>query len=224
SLLELPGDAWAARPLWQPGHRAILYAIAGSASNSTTLALTDLVGHSRTITTVAGLEQYSWSPDGSRLLMRTPRNYTIHSLDGKPDVTWTDEDITSLPWWSPDGRWILTRSATALTLVNTATGVAQTLAQFTGATFSPDFSMPLFHPITGSPWQDDSRHFAFAADGGRWMGGSQAGTPLAAKSQGTGLFVVALSNLKATPKAIDWGEHSALSWSTPDPNTQFLTQ
>ncbi len=227
ALLQLPGGAWPARPLWQPGHRAILYAAAGPDSTgvaSTTLMLTDLAGHSQTITTVAGLEQYSWSPDGSRLLLRTAGNYTIHALDGKPDVAWMDGDSTSLPWWSPDGKWILTRSTTALTLVNVASGTVQTLARFTGTGSTPTLGTPVFHPVTGNPWQDDSRHFAFVAGGGRWMGGSQAGTPLATKSQGTGLFVVALSNMAATPKAVDWGEHAALSWSTPDPNTQFLTQ
>lgn len=229
-LVTLPAGNWPARPLWQPNHHAILYAVAGPAPDLTTLMLTDLTGKTQRVMTIAALEQYSWSPDSSRILLRTPGGYVIHPLAGGDDVTWTDTDPLSLPWWSPDGRDIVTRSPTTVALVTTGTGVVKTLAHLTPTSApaaTPTAAAALFHPITGSPWSPDGRSLALVTTGGTWVGGDTgaSGTSLATQSSpGTGLYIITRNALQAAPKLADWGAHDAPSWSTPDPNTQFVTQ
>ena len=226
ALVTLPNGTWPARPLWQPGHHAILYAVAGPAPDLTTLMLTDLDGKTQRVMTIAALEQYSWSPDGSHVLLRTPAGYTIHPLAGGAEVTWPDADPLSLPWWSPDGHDIVTRSPTTLALVTTATGAVKTLAHLSGAPpTTPTAAAAFFHPITGNPWSPNGQSLALVTGGGTWLGGDTSGTALATKSSpGTGLYIIALSALRSAPKLADWGAHVAPSWSTPDPNTQFVTQ
>lgn len=222
ALTTLPGTAWPARALWQPHHDAILFPAPGPDAASVALMLTDRAGHAHAVTTVTNLEQYAWSPDGARILLRTPKGYIMHALAGTPDRAWDDPSAFSTPFWSPDGHYLVIRSETRLELITVATGAIRELATFAPpvAPFAPqDAWLAAAHPITGNPWQADSHAFALVAPGGHWSNGSD----LARRTDpGDGLYIVTPEQTKP-PSLIDWGEHTALSWSTPDPNTQFLT-
>jgi hypothetical protein len=192
--------------------------------------LTDPSGNAHMVATVSALQQVSFAPDGALLLWRTPAGFTVHALAGGADFSWPEPDTSAIPWWAPDSQSILIRTATELTLVSVADRQARLLARVpagpanTGATSSEQL-----HPITGSPWSPDGSQFALVAAGGQWFtGGSAAsstpamGTTLAVHSGGgTGLYICDLAGAPAPPLA-DWGEHTGLSWSTPDPNTQFM--
>lgn len=220
-LTALPGTTWPARPLWQPHHDAILYP-ASSSNVAVTLMLTDQAGHAQTVTTTNGLQQYCWSPDGTRILLHTAKGYIIHALAGTPDQSWDDTDADATPFWSPDGRYILIRSETRLDLVTVATGSVRALATFAppATPFVPqDAWLAAALPITGNPWKADSHTFALVAAGGLWSNGTELSHKTGA---GDGLYLITPEQTNP-PSLIDWGEHTALSWSTPDPNTQFLT-
>lgn len=223
-LVTLP-SGMPARPLWQPGHTAILYATASNDAHTTTLALTDLAGHTRQLTSASDLLQYSWSPDGKSVLMLTTTGFAIVSVDGKSISRWEEHDPAALAWWSPDSRTLITADRAGLALIDAATGKVAPVVVITTASNPAPLPMPT-HPITGSPWSVDGGQFAFVATGGLWLNGKDTtlGTPLATQhTAGSGLYVVTRSALGVAPHLVDWGEHTAFSWSTPDPNTQFVT-
>ncbi len=210
---QLGGGA-IARPLWQPHHSAILYATSDGAANA--LWLTDLSGHKRRLLS-GTFDDVAWSPDGAQILLHGGGKWSIYTGVGAPVMMWDDNGAGAVAWWSPDGRNVLARSATTLTLATPATGAVMALLSFTSpATGDP---VPGAHPLTGSPWSADGKRIAVVAAGARWHDGTTLATKAGA---GTGLYIVAIADVKAPPKLIDWGEHTGLSWSTPDPNTQVL--
>jgi hypothetical protein len=218
ALPQLPDHA-PARPLWQPGHHAILYAVGNPAeATSVTLMLTDLSGHTRQVAQGA-LDGYAWSPDGTHLLTHQAGKWTIYTAAGSSVMMWNDADPMPLAWWSPDGRAVLIRSPLALTLVTLATQTRQPLVMFSAPNPAVPSQATQGLPVTGSPWSADSQQIALVADAGTWSDG----TKLATKSKpGSGLYIISISSLKKAPALVDWGDHVALSWSTPDPNTQWL--
>lgn len=224
ALPALP-SGWPARALWQPLHSAILYP-AAHPGGGVTLMLTDLSGAAHALATVNGLEGYAWSPDGARLLWRTPAGYTVHTLSGGADVTWSDGDPSSAPWWSPDGRYIVTIAPDgAVTLVTVASGTATALVTGGAPAYTANqaaaAALALARPQTGSPWEPGGDRFALSLAGGQWRGGTTPAALATHAGAGAGLYVADAAHPATLPKLIDWGEHTDLSWSTPDPNTQF---
>lgn len=221
ALAQLPNGV-PARALWQPHHAAILYALVMPSSASVTLMLTDLMGHAHAIAQ-AGIDNYAWSPDGQHILVHTPGQWTIYTPDGASVMMWNDNDLLPLAWWSPDGRAVAVWSSQTLTLVTLSKKTVQPLVNFTDAASQvrslPTSALVPGLSVTGSPWSGDSQHIALVAPGGTW----HDGTALATRSKpGTGLYIINSAAVAKAPALVDWGEHQALSWSTPDPNTQLL--
>jgi hypothetical protein len=213
-------SGWPIRPLWRPNSDQILYPVPGPEPDSSTLMLVSLSKTSKPVGTFRGVQQYCWSPDGKYILVRTGNNYHLYSPANESDIVWDDEEY-SLPWWSPDSQWILTRSEHILKLIEVNTGNVQTLATFATSSQSiPSLSdLTRLHPITTSPWHNDSHRFVFSSSEATWYTGKSLATQ---KTEGSGLYIVQIAQRDQLPSLIDWGEHTLVSWSTPDPNTQFV--
>jgi hypothetical protein len=231
ALTALPGSpGYPARPLWQPNTGALLYAVAsaGPAPDVTTLILRTSSGSTRALLAVANLQQYAWSPDGQTLLVRTASEYRLYSASGAERFTWNDTNAASLPFWSPDSRWLLIVEPGSVTLVNITAHQRQTLLSGTFALPAPpgDSALaPFLRPATSSPWNRDSSALLLTSDGqGTWE--AQPNKPLpTASGSGNGLYLVTLGQQNSAPQfptLIDWGEHQSVAWTTLDPNCAFL--
>jgi hypothetical protein len=231
ALLALPVSAgYPARPLWQPGTGALLYAVAsaGPAPGITTLVLRSSSGTTQPLLTIDHLQQYDWSPDGQHLLVRTASDYHIYSPGGAEQFSWSDLNATSLPFWSPDSRWLLIVEPDKATLVNVATHQQQTMLTGTFALPQPpdvQSLAPFLRPAINSPWKSDSSAFLLNNNGqGTWA--AQPGKPLpTAVGSGDGLYLVTLGQHNGDPSfpaLVDWGQHQNVAWTTLDPNCAFL--
>ncbi len=109
AALTLPGTGRPARLLWRPGHDQLLYPTAGNGADATTLQLLDLAsGKTTTITSITGLRDVDFSPDGSNLLLDTPSGMLIWPVNGQaPRGVIPESDPLAQAWWSPDGRRLL---------------------------------------------------------------------------------------------------------------------
>ncbi len=219
ALLTLPGGKRASRLLWQPQHNALLYLSSG-AQSAVGLKLLTLAGATRLLGEVSGLLDLSFSPDGSRLLLRTTQGFTIWDVahPGKAIFSWTEDDPAALPWWSPAGGRILVQDSGGWRLVDIATHSVRTLVTFPGAAPTNIAGVTSWRPAAGSPWNVSGDRFVF-------VGGAQAlwqGKPLPAPHGGaTGLYVANPSGA-AAPTLIDSGVDRAPQWSYLDPSTAFL--
>jgi hypothetical protein len=212
ALVQLANGA-PARALWQPDHNAILFA--GGSAAQVTLLVSDLSGKTQQIAQ-GPFDGYAWSPDGAHILVHQPGQWTIYTSGGASAMMWNDTIAGGVPWWSPDGRAVLVIAPTALTLVTLATKSTQTLATFTAT----NAMLPApGGPLSSSPWSSDSQSFALVTRGGTWHDHTALATHTTA---GTGLYIIAIGALAHAPRLIDWGDHQALSWSTPDPNTLWV--
>lgn len=230
ALTALPlSPGYPARPLWQPGTGALLYAVAsaGPTPDVTTLVLRSSSGTVQPLLAVANLQQYAWSPDGHQLLVRTASEYRLYSASGAERLAWSDTSATSLPFWSPDSRWLLILEPDHTTLVNASTRQRQGL--LAGTFILPpapgeNAQAPFLRPATSSPWNSASSAFLLSNDGqGTWD--AQPKTPLpTASGSGDGLYLVTLgqNSNPLFPTLVDWEQHQSLAWSTLDPNCAFL--
>lgn len=234
ALTILPGSVpYPARPLWQPGGGHLLYAVAGTTPDATTLLLSDTSGHSQPLLTVSQLQQYVWSPDGQHLLLRTAEALLIYSASGVEQFAWTHPGGLVLPFWSPDSRFVLVFTPEGISLINVA--ARQMLQVLSGTVALPPAptsaeQAPFLRPAVNSPWKSDSSAFLFTNDGqGIWA--AQPGKALPSGSgTGDGLYSSELDNSAQAghnsaarfPTLLDWGEHQSVSWSTLDPNCAFL--
>lgn len=231
----LPGHPLPAgleRVLWQPAHQnpAILYAIVpastkphtpGNTSMTIQLALRNLRGQTTTIASCA-CTQFAWSPDGNFVLYSTGAMYTILSLKDYSSFSVPGED-GSVPYWSPNSKFILLDSQHMLQLVYVAGKRRLVLLNDSsvgsGTTPSaiPD-ARALLQPISNSIWASDSQHFLFLTrDRLSWQGKRL--------STGKGLYTVSIDDrgqVQGSPTVVDTGNASQAGWTYEDPNTSFL--
>ncbi|HEU5229891.1 MAG TPA: hypothetical protein VFU49_18880 [Ktedonobacteraceae bacterium] len=230
----LPGHPLAAsleRILWQPAHQdaSFLYAIPAPSqkpeSNSQTvqLILGTTNGQTTTLATCDCI-QFAWSPDGNRILYSTGSTYTIVNLSDHSSF-----DITgvgnSVPYWSPDGQFLLLDGPHTLTLVQVIkrqqTRLLSDTTTSTDAGTAP-ITQPAAHtllqPVANSIWSADSRQFLFLTHQRlQWQGQTL--------KSGQGLYMVTIDNAghpQGLPSVIDKGNDTQPGWTYQDANTSFL--
>lgn len=236
----LPGHPLPAtleRLLWQPAHAQplLLYAALATTSRpaqgTTTpgvdLLLRDTQGRTTTIAQCA-CTQFAWSPDGNTILYAVgasstqPPTYTIYSLRAHTSFSFTGED-GSLPYWSPDSRFLLLDGLHSLTLISLDSRQQQTLLMdsIVGGKYPP---VPLpdanafLQPLSNTIWSADSRSFLVLTRSRLYWQGKVLGG-------GNGLYAATIdANGKPqnTPQLIDSGNDSQPGWGYEDPNTSFL--
>ncbi|MFI5273517.1 MAG: hypothetical protein ACHQ4H_10845 [Ktedonobacterales bacterium] len=216
----LPGTGRPAHLLWRPGASEILYPTV-VAGGGVALMLTGLHGKSRPIASVPLLLDAAFSPDGADLLLRTPTEFELWTVGAStPAFTWPESDPRALPWWSPDGHFILVHDAAGWQLADVAHHTMRSLLLHTTAA-PPSGPPPVavdWRPAAGSPWSGDGTHAVFVGTAGdSWLG-----TPLPAGGEG-GLYVSNFAHgTFGVATRITSGAHAAPSWSYLDPSTTYL--
>jgi hypothetical protein len=222
AAVTLPVSERPARVLWQPGHNALLYATA-NASGGASLDLIGLDGKSRWSLSLGEVLDADFSPDGSRLLVRTPTEFEVFAVESSQELySWPESDVYAIPWWAPDSNRLVVLDQANLSLVNVSKHVEEHLgARLTSG--SPDLTAlkrQWWHPATNDPWSSDGSQLVFAASrDGIWKG-----RQLPAPTGESGLYVVSVQgDTLGDPTLIFSGDTTLPTWSYPDPSTAFLT-
>ncbi len=223
ALIRMPSDGLPARILWRPGHDALVYFTAGD-NGATTLNLLDLASHkSQPITSMSGLRDAAFSPDGSLLLTANPTGYLIWPIGGPaPRAVIPESDPLAQVYWAPDGRWLLVEDHTSVRLIRTSDWSVQGTLTYAAPLPQPQIGdTTLWRPAASSPWRTDSSAFTFASGAATWQG-----KPLLAPARGAvaGLYVeqVSQNTAQGAPTLIASGNISAPGWSAPHPSTTLL--
>ncbi len=219
ALLTMPNSNRPARLLWQPQHDALLY-LASGAQSKAAIELLPLGGKPQSLGEVSGLLDLSFSPDGSRLLLRTTQGFAVWNVaqPGKAVFSWTEADPAALPWWSPAGGRILMQASDGWRLVDIARRSISPLITFPGATATDIAKAGSWHPAAGSPWDTTGNRFVFVGTSTALWQGKTLTAPHAST---TGLYVADLASGNA-PTLIDSGVDRMPTWSYLDPSTAFL--
>jgi hypothetical protein len=185
------------------------------------LLLRDPHGQTKTIATCS-CTQFAWSPDGNYVLYSTGTIYTILNTKDLSSFGVSGED-GSVPYWSPDSRFILLDGLHTLQLVDVDNQRQhQLLNDRTAVPGTASSTMPdaraLLQPISNSIWAPDSRQFLFLTrDRLSWQGKNL--------NTGSGLYRVSIDDqggVQGSPAVIDSGNISQAGWTYEDPNTAFL--
>jgi hypothetical protein len=219
--LTLPGTGRPAHLLWQPGHNALLYPTA-SPAGGTRLVLVELGGQMRWSLSVPALLDAAFSPDGSKLLVRTPSQFEVFSIGGSTALySWPENDPYAVAWWAPDSNRVLVFDQSSERLVNVHRRALTSLGTVAPGGLAPPSSRHWWHPATSDPWSaDGGRIVLVAGTGDTWLGKRFP----APRGSSRGLYVVSLSGDGAagSPLLIDSGDAAAPAWSYADPSTTFL--
>lgn len=223
ALISLPGNGMPARLLWQPGYDALVYPSAG-ANGAVTLTRLDLASHaSQPITSVSGLRDAAFSPDGSLLLLATPTSFLVWPLAGQaPRASITEGDPLAQAWWSPDGRWLLIEDRDGARLIRASDWSVRATLTYASPLAAPQITTATpWRPGASSPWSGDSAAFTFASAAATWQG-----QPLPTPKDGAaaGLYVAQVTSdaVSGTPTLIASGPLTAPGWSCPNPSTTLL--
>lgn len=219
------------RVLWQPAHddRNLLYAIPApnqqknQSSPPIQLILSTLKGQ-QTPLAACSCTQFAWSPDGNSILYSTGSSYTILTLSDKSTFSIQNEE-NSIPYWSPDSRFLLLDGQHTLTIVNILTkhhtillsdqqhptpAVKTTTPQSTAQAF--------LQPLANNIWSADSRHFLFFTSNRLLWQNHHLST-------GKGLYTVTINDdgePQGTPTIAATGNITQAGWTYEDANTSFL--
>jgi hypothetical protein len=235
----LPGHPLPAtleRILWRPRHQnqSFVYVMSdgqGQAAAPTTteqqLIWSTMDGHTTPLATCT-CTQFAWSPDGDHILYTTGTDYTLLDIVGKSAFHVSGED-GSVPYWSPDGRFLVLEGQHTLQLISMQDKRAQLLLSDTQqknafATIGPSQPVPqassdaLLQPVPNSIWSPDSRHFLFLTGQRLFWQGQRL-------SSGKGLYTIAIDDHghpQAAPMLVDTGNDAQAGWTYQDANTSFL--
>ncbi len=222
------------RVLWQPQHAQPSLLYARLASTKTTpstpskmggilpeiqLMLYTSEGQEKAIATCACV-QFAWSPDGNTVLYSTGTKDTLVNIS-----TRTSFDIAvegnSVPYWSPDSKFLLLDGIHTLQLVRVADEQQQVLLS-DGVTSDESIAIAgvnaLLQPAPNSVWASDSSHFLFLTHNRLlWRGHTL--------SSGKGLYTVTIDvngQPRGAPVVVDTGNDTQVGWTSQDENTSFL--
>ena len=203
------------------------YPTAAPTTGEYRLILRAMDGHMTQLATCA-CTQFAWSPDGDRFLYTTGTDYVILDVASKSAFHVSGED-GSVPYWSPDGQFLVLEGQHTLQLISIQQKQAQLLLgdtqqkdalATTGNTQSvqPTSVDALLQPVPNSIWSPDSRHFLFLTGQRLFWQGQKL-------SSGQGLYTVAIDDRghpQGVPALVDRGNDSQAGWTYQDANTSFL--
>ncbi|GAC1400542.1 MAG: hypothetical protein NVSMB49_13060 [Ktedonobacteraceae bacterium] len=222
------------RVLWQPqhAHPALLYAQLAPSKTTTqsvhqshaAVPAIQLMLHAqdeqeKTLVTCTCV-QFAWSPDGNSVLYSTGTKDTVLNV-----ATGSSFDVpvegNSIPYWSPDSKFLLLDGTHTLQLIQLAERQQRTLLS-DGVSTDGDVTVAgvhaLLQPVPNSLWAADSSHFLFLTHNRLiWQGRTL--------SSGKGLYTVTIDThgqLQGTPVAVNIGNDSQAGWTYQDANTSFL--
>ncbi len=223
-----PLPATLERLLWQPAHihPLLLYATISpqpfAAHGSAPAVQLVLDNGESTITSIATCDcvQFAWSPDGNDILYSAGATYNVYNLATHSTFSVSGE-IGSVPYWSPDSRFILLDGLHSLALVTIA-DQSQHVLLSDGIPTTPVSALPgvnaLVQPVPNSLWAADSQRFLILTRGRLFWQGQK----LASED---GIYVVTLDasgKITGQPTVVDTGHDSQPGWSYENPNTSFL--
>ncbi len=213
------------RVLWQPqhAHPSVLYATQLTTSKTVEpeiqLMLHTPDGQEKAITTCMCV-QFAWSPDGNKVLYSTETKDVIFTVADHNSYDISVEG-NSVPYWSPDSRFLLLEGMHTLQLVRIADQQQQVL--LSDSTSSSERTTiagvnALLQPVPNSLWAADSGHFLFLTHNRLlWQGHTL--------STGKGLYTVTIDahgQPQGMPVEVDTGNDTQAGWTNQDGNTSFL--
>ena len=232
SLPGHPLPATLERILWQPAHPhpLLLYATTLDTSHNTsstkaahtTVQLITLSQNGQsTILTTCACTQFAWSPDGSKVLYSTGETDTIFAIDTHATFDIPTE-AGSVPYWSPNGAFLLLDGPHQLQLVTLSTRKYDILLTdkplpVSQTPPSQDIGVnTLVQSVPNSLWSSDSLHFLFLTHGRLlWQG----------KRISSGLYTVTIDvhgQPQGQPIVVDSGNDTQPGWTFQNPDTSFL--
>src|SRR5262249_885783 len=118
-----PLPATLERILWRPQHQnqSFVYAVSDGQEQQALplfvqLILSTIDGHTTPLARCA-CTQFAWAPNGNYLLYTTGTDYTLLNIANKSTFRVAGED-GSVPYWSPDGQFLVLEGQHTLQLIS----------------------------------------------------------------------------------------------------------